>query len=244
MIGWRGRIGVIVLSTSLTVEFEFSHMLPDGVSFHVTRCRFADTSKNEKEKEAAFLQMEDQVIRCAEQVAMVRPDVILYACTVGSFLGDQNHHRVLADKMTHATGIACITTTTAVIDAIQALGLKKITLISPYPESMGAKEKTVLEQEIPGLRVLTMNHMGVLGSFEKNLIPPADTYRLAKKTVDAKADGLFISCTALRTMELIEPLEQDLQIPVISSTQASLWACLRKCRIRGIAGFGRLFRMA
>jgi len=243
MTGLRARIGVIVLSTSVTVEYELNRMVPDGVSVHVARCHFADTSRDEKEKETAFLDMEDQIIRAAEQVAMVRPDIILFACTIGSFLGDKNHHRDLADKMTRATGVPSITTATAVIEAIQALELGKITLISPYPQGMGVREKEILEAEIPGLRVLTMHHMGIIGSFEKNMIPPADTYRLARETVDRKSDGLFISCTALPTMELIEPLEEDLHIPVISSTQASLWACLRQCRIRGRSGYGRLFEL-
>ena len=87
-----------------------------------------------------------------------------------------------------------------------------------------------------------MKHMGVIGSFEKNLIPLSVTDRFSRDTIAPNTDGLFISCCqALRTMELIEPIEKDFQIPVITSTQASLWACLRRCHINGPSGFGRLF---
>ncbi|MEM2552944.1 MAG: hypothetical protein QXE02_05435, partial [Sulfolobales archaeon] len=58
------------------------------------------------------------------------------------------------------------------------------------------------------------------------------------------AEGLFISCTNLRTFEVIEPLEKDLGIPVVTSNQASLWASLRGLGIRErIDGLGRLLRL-
>jgi maleate isomerase len=241
MIGWRARLGVIVLSTNLTVEYEFRQMAPEGVSFHVSRCLIPDTARDEGEKEHVFLSLNENIIQAAREVAMIRPDVILFACTVGSFLGGEDHQAELSAMITRATGIRSLTTASAVLEAIDSLGLKKVTLISPYPEGMGRKEKDFLERSVSGLSVVSMRHLGVVSSLEKNWISPSTTYRLAKETVTREADGLFISCAALRTMELIETLENDLQIPVVTSTQASLWACLKRCRIRGSNRFGRLF---
>lgn len=238
---YRARIGVIVLSTNLTVENEFRTMVPEGVSYHVSRCLIPDAAKDEQEKEGLFLGLGDNVIQAARQVAMTHPDIILFACTVGSFLGDEDHHAELSDMITRTTGIQSLTTASAVVEAIRSLGLKRITLISPYPEGMGGKEKEFLERQVPGLSVVRMKHLGVISSFEKNLIPLDATYHLARETATRESDGLFISCTALRTMEIIEILERDLKIPVVTSTQASLWACLRRCHVKGSARFGRLF---
>ena len=131
--------------------------------------------------------------------------------------------------------------TSAVLEAIQSLGLKKVTLISPYPEGTGMKEKDFLEKSIAGLTVVSMKHLGIISSFEKNLIPCSTTYRLAREMATGQTDGLFLSCAAVRTMEIIGPLEKELGIPVVTSTQAGLWACLRRCRVKGSPGFGRLF---
>jgi len=240
-IGWRARLGVIVLSTNLTVEYEFCHMVPDGVSFHVSRCLIADSSKDEREKEGVFLGLEEDMLQAGKQVAMSRPDVILFACTVGSFLGDESRHSEISDALTRATGIESITMTSAILEAIQSLDLKRVTLISPYPEGTGIKEKDFLERSIPGLTVVSMKHLGIVSSYDKNLIPYPTTYRLAKEMTTHEADGLFLSCAALRTMEIIEPLEKELGIPVVTSTQAGLWACLRRCRVKGLRKFGRLF---
>ncbi len=234
-------MGVITLSTNLTVEHEFRHMVPDGVSYHVSRCLIPDASKDEREKESVFLGLEEDILQAGRQVAMSRPQVILFACTVGSFLGNEARHAEISGALTKATGVESITMTSAVLEAVQALGFKKLTLISPYPEGTGKKEKDFLERSIPGLRVVSMKHFGIISSFEKNLVPYAMTYGAAKEMVKSETDGVFLSCAALRTMEIIEPLEKELGIPVVASTQAGLWACLRRCSVRGSTEFGRLF---
>ncbi len=240
-IGWRARLGVIVLSTNLTVEYEFRKMIPEGVSFHVSRCLIPDSSRNEREKEGVFLGLEQGMLQAGKQVAMSQPDVILFACTVGSFLGNEDRHSELSEALTRATGIESVTMTSAVLEAVQSVGMKRVTLISPYPEGTGIKERQFLERSIPGLTVVSMKHLGIISSFEKNLIPYSTTYRLAKEMVTLETDGLFLSCSALRTIEIIEPLEKELGIPVVTSTQAGLWACLRRCRVKGSPQFGQLF---
>lgn len=240
-IEWHARLGVIVLSTSLTVENEFRRMVPDNVSYHVARCLIPDSARSVQEKEDQFLSIEQNVLAAARQLAMARPDLILFACTIGSMLGGTGHDFAISEEITKVTGISAITTGTAVLDALRRLELRRITLISPYPEGMGLREKDYLEGSIPGLSVVSMKNLGVISSFEKNLLPPSSAYRTAKETVTPDARGLFISCTAWRTLEVIEPLERELAIPVITSTQASLWACLRRCGVDEVLPLGRLF---
>jgi maleate isomerase len=240
-VGYRAKLGVIVLSTNLTVENEFRRMVPDDISYHVARCLIPDSARSEREKEDQFLSIEQNVLVAASQLAMAQPDLIVFACTIGSMLGETGHDLAIAERITQATSIQAITTGTAVLEALRRLELRKITLISPYPEGMGLREKTYLEASVPGLSVVSMRNLGVISSYEKNLLPPSSSHRTAKEAVTPDAEGLFISCTAWRTLEVIEPLERELAIPVITSTQASLWACLRRCGIRDVLPFGRLF---
>lgn len=236
-------MGVIVLSTNLTLEHEFRQMVPDGVSFHVARCTINDTARDGTEKEKSFFEIEEHIIHAATQVAMARPQIILFGCTIGNSLKGEGHDREISKKITEATGIASIASATAVLEAIQSFGLRKLALLSPYPEEMGQKEKVFIEKSIPGLRVVAMKHLGVISSFEKNLLSPRLASSLAREITPEDADGLLISCTAWPTIEIIETLEKELGIPVITSNQACLWACLKRGRIRGSSRFGRLFQL-
>jgi len=70
-------------------------------------------------------------------------------------------------------------------------------------------------------------------------------YRLAREVYNSNsgADGVFISCTNFRNIEIIENLERDLSKPVVTSIQATVWAALRKVGIHeSIGGYGKLLR--
>ena len=67
-------------------------------------------------------------------------------------------------------------------------------------------------------------------------------YRLAKEIFTEDADAIFISCTGISVLDIIEPLEKDLKRPVITSIQVSMWAALRKLNVNEkIEGRGKLF---
>ncbi|MCY4108296.1 MAG: hypothetical protein OXG11_04610, partial [Chloroflexi bacterium] len=52
---------------------------------------------------------------------------------------------------------------------------------------------------------------------------------------------LFLSCTNLKTFEILEDLERKVGIPVVSSNSASLWAALRALEVDcAISGLGAL----
>jgi maleate cis-trans isomerase len=71
---------------------------------------------------------------------------------------------------------------------------------------------------------------------------PSSAYISAKEVDVPEAEAIFISCTAWRTIEIIELLEKDLGKPVITSNQATMWAILKKMGIRGVEGYGKLLR--
>jgi len=67
-------------------------------------------------------------------------------------------------------------------------------------------------------------------------------YRLVREVFTEDVDGIFISCTGISVLEIIEMLEGDLKKPVITSNQVTLWASLRKMGVGGrIDGLGQLF---
>ena len=242
MYGWRGRIGVLIPSTNFTVEPEFSRAVPEGVSVHAARCMLREVER-EEEKAQAIIDMGKDVVKAAKEVAAVKPKVIAWACTSGSFIKGIGYDQELIKQIEEATGIKSLTTSMAVVDALRALKVKKIAVTTPYIREVNEKEKAFLEQSIPGLKVTAIQGLGIVKGFDKNLLEPRTAYEAGREIDSPAAECVFISCTAWRTFEIIEALENDLKKPVVTSNQATLWASLKVLGIHVMEGYGKLFKL-
>jgi len=242
MYGWRGRIGIIVPSSNTTCEPEYQQMAPKGVSVHASRV-YNPEVKNEAEKEAAMLQMNREVERAAREVASVEPQVIVYGCTTGSFLKGPEYDREVEQKITSATGIQTLTTTTAVVEALSAFNLKRIAMATPYTGGTASKERNFLENVIPGLKVVSEKNLEILSNLDRGKLLPLNAYRAIQEILTDEVEGVFISCTNWRTIEIIGTLENDLGKPVVTSNQASMWLALKKMRMKGDPLYGSLFHV-
>ena len=241
MYGWRGRIGLIVPSLNTTAEMEFHQMAPEGVSVHTARV-FNKEVTREEEKEKAILQMSSELLRAAKELASVDPGVIIYACTTASFIKGPGYDKELGEKIKGETGVPGYSTTTAVVEALNAFKLREIVLATPYNIGIGKKETEFLLKGIPGMKVLAEKHLDIVAGLPKGEIRPEATYRMAREIDRPDADGIFISCTNFRTIEIIEQLEADTGKPVVTSNQASMWIALKALGVAGPKGYGRLFQ--
>ena len=94
-----------------------------------------------------------------------------------------------------------------------------------------------------GFEVVTLANLGVVG-MAIGAVPSEQVRELGKRAATTEAGALFISCTALRTVEVLDSLEQDLGIPVVSAIQATMWHALRIAGIEARQeGLGRLYRL-
>ncbi|MFQ5913146.1 MAG: aspartate/glutamate racemase family protein [Nitrospinota bacterium] len=136
-----------------------------------------------------------------------------------------------------------MTMATAVVEALRHLKVGRLVVATAYGDDLNALLQRFLEEA--GFEVLAMEGLRQRFNWDIQRLPPSAAYRLAKdvaKEVQG-ADGIFISSGALRTFEVIDLLERDLGLPVVTSNQAGLWAGLRLGRVReSIHGFGQLLR--
>ncbi|MEM0472940.1 MAG: aspartate/glutamate racemase family protein [Sulfolobales archaeon] len=236
MHGWRARIGLIVPSSNTTMEPELYRAIPQGVSIHTSRIPLREVTVE------SLLEMEKHSLRASQELVDADVDLILYGCTSGSLVGGPGFDKTIASKIYEATGKPVVATATAVIEALETLGVKRVVVATPYIDEINDAEKRFLEAH--GLEVLLIKGMGVKRNTDIGRISPYEVYRFARSLYREGAEGLFISCTNLRTFEVIEPLERDLGIPVVTSNQASLWASLRRLGIgERIEGLGRLLKL-
>lgn len=238
MYGQNGRIGLLLPATNSTVEMEFHRAVPAAVSVHAARCPLRDDGVDRIQ---AILEMSTEAVAAATRVAAVRPGVIAWACTAGSFLKGLGHDRELIAQMHAATGIPALTTSTAVVNALRCLGVRRVAVTTPYIREIDELERQFLENSVDGLEITDMHGLGILGAYDKGLLAPETAYEAARRVDSPQAECIFISCTAWRTFEVIETLEKELGKPVVTSNQATLWAALDVLGIQGVTGLGRLF---
>ncbi|WP_456326146.1 maleate cis-trans isomerase family protein [Palaeococcus sp. (in: euryarchaeotes)] len=235
MYGWRGRIGLIVPSSNTTMEMELHEALPEGVSLHTARMPLKGVTEEE------LLKMSALAVESAKLLKDADVDIILYGCTSGSFIGGENFENELEEKIEDEVKIPVVTTSSAILAALNALEAQQILVLTPYTEEINKREREFLEAN--EFEVLDIRGMGIVENTKIGRLEPYEAYRLAKAMFTEEADALFISCTNFRTFEIIEALEDDLGVPVITSNQASLWYALRELEINeSILGLGTLLR--
>lgn len=234
--GWRGKIGLIYPAPGTAGEVEFHRIAPEGVAVLTTRIPL------EKVDAQALIRMADHTEQAASLLAQAKPDVIAYCCTAGSLVKGMGYDKEIIERIESRTGISAITTTTAVVDGLNVLKVRRVAVVTPYPDEINEREKAFMEGS--GFEITYIKGLGVSDPQKMQDVRPEQMYRLAKEAYTERPDALFISCTGISVIEVIEPLEKDLAIPVITSNQATMWASLRKINIRDlIDGLGKLFKV-
>ena len=190
--------------------------------------------------------MHEKCEEVVKGVAAARVDLIVFGCTSGSFIKGPGSDGEISRKMEEAVLPICgripvITTSTAVVEALRALSIEKVSVATPYIERGNEQERIFLEGN--GFKVVDIKGLGLEAFGEYARQEPHVIYDLVKKLDQVGADGIFISCTDFRALDVIEILEKDLRKPIVSSNQASLWLSLKKLGLNErIKGYGVLLR--
>ena len=234
-IGWRARVGVIVPPSNTVNEAEFNRLKPDGVTFHFTRSPLhADPAADD------FAEMLGDVERAVGELASCRVDLTAYGCTSGSMSCPADR---LLGKMRDVGGVPAVSTAGAILAALQALGVDRIAMATPYTDETNNHERHFLEEH--GIEVVAMAGLGLntsLAGVQKiSRVPPPDVFAHARSVDCDAAEAVLICCTDFNTLDVIDPLEAELDKPVISSNTATFWSVLRAAGIEDrIPGYGRL----
>jgi len=234
MYGWRARLGIITPSSNIVTEPEFKLITPTGVSCHYQKFAFIGGGVE------ALKSLERLVPDAAELISHIRPSAVAMCCTGGSFAGGLGYDQLLIQKMKERNGnVPTTTSSTAMIEAFKTLGVKKVSLAVPYLEEVAMAEKKFVEDH--GIKVVSIKWLGLQDSIEIAGVPPEVVYNLACQVNEPETEAVFLSCIAMHTIGVIEKLESDLQKPVISSNQATMWHLLRIAHINErIEGYGQL----
>ncbi len=230
------RFGVIVLQVDETIEGDLRALLPTrAAKLHGNRIPSGAELTSD-----ALRAMQDNLPAAAALLPDVPFDVVAFACTSATAVYGRSAVAAMIRKgraTRHVTDPM-----TALIAAASALGLERIGLVSPYVPTVA--DPLVQGLEAAGLNVPASVSFGE--QVERNVARidgPSIKAAAGHVAGMAEVDGIFLSCTNLQTLHLIDELEQDLDRPVLSSNQVLAWHMAAVAGVTPARGApGRLFR--
>ena len=229
MHGWRARIGLLVPAVHNTMERELWSMVPDGVTVSTARivCEREGTAET-------LRSMSSKVRRLARGVITAEPRVVLFGCTSASFYQGSAWNAAFQKELSDIAGLPAISTSGAMAEALQRNNVRKVDVVTPYVETTNERLRRYLESE--GIAVNNLGTFDMLDMFDHARIQPTDVYQKVRETVTDEADAVFVACTQVRVMEVVDLLEKDLGKPVFQRQSSVVLESVRYPRYRSGIG--------
>jgi arylmalonate decarboxylase len=228
-------LGMIFPPANTPVPPEAHQMYPTGVEFRATGVGL------ERMTPEGYDQVVGRIVPAAQAMATQGANAIAVMGTSLTFYKGAAFNQELQQSIAKATGLPTTTMSTAIIDGLNKVGGRRLAVATAYNEEVSARLKAFLIEH--GFEVLVVKGMGI-ERFEDR--PPVTSQELLDFSAGVResaplADTLLISCGALKTLELLAPLEERCKVPVVSSLPHALWAGVRLLGLTGRApGYGRL----
>jgi maleate isomerase len=220
-IGSSATLGLITLQVDETIEQDFRRLfVARDVALYVNRL----PSGAELTPDTIAQMERDLPAAAALLPQAAKFDAVAYGCTSGTTLIGPQRVAELVSSAVQTRHVA--QPLTATLTGFAALDVASIGLVSPYIDSVAGPMRQTFERA--GIRVPAMVSFGE--ELEENVarIDPASIHAAALEVgADPATQAVFLSCTNLRTLDIIEDLEQRLSKPVVSSNQALAWHMAR-----------------
>ena len=212
------KIGVIALSTDFTIEQDFRRICHNqNVDIYVNRIPFENPLN----------------ILPGEKI-----DSIAYGCTSGTVaIGDE---KIVHEIHKTKPNVYVSTPITAAIKSFSKMRINKIAVLTPYPKLVNETIFNFLAKQ--DIEITSFSSFNLEYDNDIANVDPQHLLETINNLEHQNADAIFVSCTALRAVEILDQAERDTSKFVISSNQALIWDTIRSVNISSnINGYGKLF---
>ncbi|WAP54759.1 maleate cis-trans isomerase family protein [Streptomyces sp. S465] len=223
------RTGLIVPSSNTTMETEIPAMLrareevlPEKFTFHSSRMRMQQVTPDQ------LRDMDDQSLRCARELADADVDVMAYACLVAIMTRATGYHRESQRRLAEvAGGTPVVSSAGALVEGLQHLGAKKISVITPYIKPLTQTVCNYIEAE--GVEVHDSVSLEVSDNLAVGRLDPTQLVDIAAQVDTSGVDALVLSaCVQMPSLPVVEQIQSALDIPVVTASVATVWKTLRE----------------
>lgn len=220
------RVMLVVPENNTTMHHELLAWLPIGSSCEVVR---VPRGKGLLTQETLPAYKESTIAVCQEG-ADSKFDIVAYGCTAAGFILGPQGDREMAERIALVTGKPVVTTAASMVQALQAINAKKISLLTPYQDNVNDQLKLFLlagDIHVQHFDSFYAPDVIALGNITAKQVQERATTLFAKDV-----DALFIACSQLPTLEILDKLSQTFKKPVLSSIQVTAKALINHSSLK------------
>ena len=231
------KIGLIALASDYMIERDFIKIIKDKkVDLFVNRIECFNPLTKEN-----LIKMSEKVTEVTKDILPnEKIDCVAYGCTSGAIAAG---YEAIEKKIKNAKPEAIVVTpSTASIKALKKLNIKKIAIFTPYSKKLNDEVLDFFKNE--NFEIKANSYFNIESDIDIGKVDPNYLYEVLSKMDLNGAEALFVSCTALPALSIIDKLEKKLNITVLSSNQTLIWDTLNSIKNKETTkGFGKIFEV-
>ena len=229
------KIGLIALASDYMIEKDFIKIIKDKeIDFFVNRIECFNPLTKEN-----LIKMSEKVTEVTKDILPdEKIDCVAYGCTSGTIAAGFD---AIQKKIKDAKPEAIVTTpSTASIKALKKLNVNKVAIFTPYSKKLNDEVLDFFKKE--NFEIKANSYFNIESDINIGKVDPNYLYEVLSNMNLNGAEALFVSCTALPALSIINKLEEKLNKFVLSSNQTLIWDSLNAIGYKNnVEGFGKLF---
>jgi|TARA_B100000315_G_C14454347_1_gene530674 maleate isomerase len=233
--GINSKVGLIALSTDFMIEKDFKKIIENmNIDLFVNRIR------------SYYPLTKENLIKMAENITEVSKDIlpdekldcVVYGCTSGTIASGYDS---IKNKINLAKPEAkVVTPSSAAVNALRKMNVKKVSIFTPYSEKLNNDVVDYFKKE--NFTVTSNSYFDILYDNDIAKVDPEYLFEVITKMDLGEAEAVFLSCTNLPALNIVDKLEKKLNKIVLSSNQVLIWDTLQNIKkTEPVNGFGKLF---
>ena len=230
------RVGLITLASDFRIEKDFNNVIyGKDIDLFCNRIKCYNPLTNETLKKMA-----DDIPNVTKEILPDQKlDCVAYGCTSGTIAAG---YQSIFEKVNLVKPNTKVTTPiTSAINALKALGINNLSIFTPYTDEINQSVINYFKIE-GGIEILELSYFDIASDLDIGKVDPQHVFETLTKIDLSKSDALFVSCTALPVLSVINELEKKINKVVLSSNQTLIWNTLREINYNNkVEGFGELF---
>ncbi|MEK6593791.1 MAG: aspartate/glutamate racemase family protein [Pseudomonadota bacterium] len=215
------RLGLMVPANNTTMESELLAWLPGGASCRTLRIPRGEGMLGPAEIPAYVA----RALELARSYDPDQTDIVAYGCTAAGFLGGPARDAGIQRDLAAVTGKPVVTTANAMVEVLRHIGARRVAVVTPYPDQVNERLRAYLEQS--GIAVTRLASFRAATTDELAAITPSQISALARDTMTSDSDAMFVACSQLPTLDILDGLAREFDKPVWSSIKATAWHAQR-----------------
>ena len=229
------RIGLITLASDFRIEKDFNNVLHGkDVDLYCNRIKCYNPLTNKMLKKMA-----DEIPQVTKNILPDQKlDCVAYGCTSGTIAAG---YKSILEKVNSTKPNTKVTTPiTSAISALKTLRIRKLSIFTPYTYEINQSIINYFKKE--NIEIIELSFFDIASDLDIGKVDPEHLFGVLEKIDLSNSDALFVSCTALPVLSIIEELEKKINKIVLSSNQTLIWDTLKEINFKNkVAGFGELF---